>query len=292
MRHGERYSGYEKKVRGNVLLRRIYRTRSSWSHKGNFGTVLIIGGSARLTGSPTFNAMAALRAGADLAYLIGHPRAMDVASQYAPDLITEPLKSEFIFSSVPHALRRAKGVDAVIIGGSLARTPQTYQAIRNFLSRCVCPMSIDAEAIRALGKNQKILSNKSAILTPHADEFYALTGERVLPTVGDRKEKVQRWAKKLGTVILLKGSVDVVSDGTRTHLNRTGTAYMTKGGFGDTLAGICGAILARGIDPFNAACAAAYINGKAGEYASKKYGEGTLASDIFKEIPKVPEQGC
>ncbi len=231
--------------------------------------------------------MAALRSGADLAYLIGHKRAMDVAAQYSPDLITEPLDGEFASSFLPQAFKYASRADAVVIGGSLARSAQTYHAIRDFVSQCKLPIVIDAEAIRAIGQKTISLKSRKVIFTPHADEFYALTGVRVKPNLGDRKEKVFSVAKKFNVVILLKGAVDVISDGSRVALNRTGVAYMTKGGFGDILAGICGALLARGIDPFDAACAATYINGKAGEYASKKHGEGTLASDMFEEIPKV-----
>lgn len=280
-------SGIKKNYEARQLLRNIYKKRPAWSHKGDFGTVLVIGGSNRLTGSPIFNAMAALRSGADLVYLIGNKRAMNVASQYMPDLIAEPLDGEFIPSSVSPALRRAETVDSVIIGGSLARSAQTYQAICTFIARCTRPMVIDAEAIRAIGQKIPTLKSKKIVLTPHADEFYALTGVRVRPELTHRKEKVLYAAKKYNVIILLKGAIDVISDGIHTFTNHTGTPYMTKGGFGDTLAGICGTLLARGADPLKAACAAAYINGKAGEYASKKFGEGTLASDIFKEIPRV-----
>jgi NAD(P)H-hydrate epimerase len=94
-------------------------------------------------------------------------------------------------------------------------------------------------------------------------------------------------AKELGTTILLKGNTDLISDGEQTYLNKTGTPYMTKGGTGDTLAGICGALLARKVEPFEAACCAAYINGNAGKVAGMKFGEGLLASDLLEEIPKV-----
>jgi len=85
----------------------------------------------------------------------------------------------------------------------------------------------------------------------------------------------------------LKGAVDIISDGKRTALNKTGSSFMTKGGCGDTLAGICGALLARKVDAFTAACAAAYINGRAGEIAVKEYGEGMLPTDLIKNIPKA-----
>jgi NAD(P)H-hydrate repair Nnr-like enzyme with NAD(P)H-hydrate dehydratase domain len=91
----------------------------------------------------------------------------------------------------------------------------------------------------------------------------------------------------MGCTILLKGHVDVISDGHATALNKTGDPCLTKGGTGDTLAGMCGALLAMGLDPFAAACSAAYINGLAGELASREFGQGMLASDLVSCIPKA-----
>ncbi|MEM5807495.1 MAG: NAD(P)H-hydrate dehydratase, partial [Candidatus Aenigmatarchaeota archaeon] len=83
------------------------------------------------------------------------------------------------------------------------------------------------------------------------------------------------------------GHIDVIASPEYTAINKTGSTFMTKGGFGDTLAGICGALLARGIDTFTAGCLGAYINGLAGEMASKKFGESVMASDLIKEIPNA-----
>ena len=103
----------------------------------------------------------------------------------------------------------------------------------------------------------------------------------------ERIKAVKKVAGDLKTTIILKGHVDIISDGKKTALNRTGSPYLTKGGCGDTLAGICGALPARGVDVFTAACAAAYVNGKAGEIAGKKFGEGLLATDLINSIPEA-----
>jgi len=268
-------------------LTTIYPRRPAWSHKGDFGAVLVIGGSANHTGSPIFNASAALRAGADLAYLVGPKRAMDVAACSMPDFITHPLDGELSVRHVSYVLKLSRKATACIIGGGLARTPATYRAIREIIRKISAPMVIDAEAIRAVGQNPSCLNGKIAILTPHADEFFALTGVHVTQSIRAREKEVRTAAKRFSTVILLKGNTDIISDGSKCIRNKTGTPYMTKGGCGDTLAGICGAIVARGIDPLHAAQAAAYINGRAGERAAKKYGEGMLASDLLLEISSV-----
>ena len=181
----------------------------------------------------------------------------------------------------------AKRFDSIVLGCGLGRAPETFKALQEIIEKTKKPMVIDADGIRALAQRKRIIKGKSVVLTPHIVEFEILTGEKVKPEVKDRKLKVKKWAKILSCTILLKGHIDVISDGERIALNKTGSPYMTKGGFGDTLSGILGALLARKIKPFKAARAAAFINGKAGEMAAKKYGEGTLASDIFEFIPKV-----
>lgn len=261
--------------------------RNLWSHKGQFGYVLIIGGSKQYSGSPVFNGLAALRSGSDLITIAGPRRAMDIAASFAPDIITYPLDNELELKHVSRILALAKNFHSLIIGGGLNRNKKTCQAIRKIIKNTNLPIVVDAEAIRAIAEKPEIIRKKKAIITPHIEEFRILTGERVKPEIKDRKKKVKKWADKLETTILLKGHVDVISDGKRIALNKTGSCFMTKGGFGDTLSGICGTLLARNIEPFEAAQAAAYINGQAGELAGKKYGEGVLASDIFEFLPLI-----
>ncbi len=306
------------------LLRKIYPQRKPWTHKGEHGYVLIVAGSKRYSGSPVFNAMSALRAGVDLITIIGPKRAMDIAATFAPDIIAYPLEGDWLEEKhILEILEIGKNFNSLIIGGGLGRNGKTLEVIRQIIKKINLPMVIDADAIYALVGQRDILKNKKVVITPHIREFEILTGEKVLPDTSeigyfrsqidadmkgadqrryprqsacyprqsailkDRQEKTKKWAKKLAVTILLKGYIDVISDGQKIFLNKTGSPFMTKGGFGDTLAGICGAILARGISPFESACAAAYINGKAGELAAQKYGEGVLASDIFDGIHKV-----
>jgi len=271
-------------------FKKYYPKRDLWSHKGQFSYVLIIAGSEQYSGSPIFNGIAALRSGADLITIIGPKRAMDIAASFLPDVITYPLDSELKLKHIPKILDLAKNFDSLIIGCGLNRNEESYQAIREIIKNINLPMVIDAEAIRAIAEQKEVVKNKKVIITPHTEEFRILTGEKLKPEVEDRKEKIKRWANKLEATILIKGHIDVISDGKKVALNKTGSFFMTKGGFGDTLSGICGTFLARGIKPFEAAQIAAFINGRAGELACKKYGEGVLASDIFEFIPSVINQ--
>jgi NAD(P)H-hydrate epimerase len=176
----------------------------------------------------------------------------------------------------------------VLIGGGISRSPETKAAVVSYLSQVNVPAIVDAEGIHALEGNQAAIAGKRILLTPHAYEFFVLTGKKTGGlTLEQKAELVASEAARLQTTILLKGKIDILSDGKRIMFGHTGNALMTKGGLGDTLAGIAGALMARGLDPFTAASAAAYINGAAGEAAGKKYGESICATDLIEEIYQV-----
>ena len=271
------------------ILKQIYKPRPEWSHKGDFGHLLVIGGSKKYSGSPAFNALAAYRSGVDLVTVAAPKRAADIIASFSPDLITHPLDGDYFDDGhLKEVLQLAKNAKAVAIGGGLERERDTVIAVRKFLKKIELPCVIDADAIYAIDKKSFIKRN--FVLTPHSNEFFVLTGIQPETDIERRIVLVKNVATQLGCVIALKGHFDVISDGMRTAINNTGNPYMTVGGTGDTLTGICGALLARGVDPFEAACAACFINGMAGNLAARKYGEGLMASDLINEIPNVLKQ--
>ena len=273
-------------------LKEIYPPREKWTHKGKNGYLLVIAGSKKYTGSPIFNALAALRAGADLVCCLGPERAMNIAAQFLPDIITFPLVGDYLRKKhLPFILKQIPKFDSLILGCGLGRSLETFQVVLEIIKKTNLPMVVDADGIRAISQEKEkissILKEKKIVLTPHSKEFEILTGEKLTTEIGERKEKVKKWAKKLNCLILLKGHLDVISDGQEVFLNETGSPFMTKGGFGDILTGILGAILARKVNLFEAAKAASFINGQAGQLAAEKYGEGLLASDSFEIISQV-----
>jgi len=184
----------------------------------------------------------------------------------------------------------------IAIGPGLWRTEKTRRAVVKIVEMINLPMVIDADAIRALSEAKELLKRKTAVLTPHPNEFKELTGIEITTNVDERIEAVKNEAKKWRTTILLKGHIDVISkeslssDGKRVAINKTGNPFMTKGGCGDVLTGVCAAILCSRIEsivPFTAACAAAYINGRAGDIAAKKFKSGMLPTDLIDSIPAV-----
>lgn len=274
-----------------AILQKVYKKREAWAHKGQFGKLALVVGSERHTGSPCFAGLAAARAGCDLVYVIAPERAAAVAAQFNPSLITEPLPGVALMPQhVPRVLETLEEVraTAVLIGPGLWRNYQTIQTIRTLIEKIDLPLVIDADAIRAVGRHIHLVRNRRVVLTPHSNEFLALTGGTKTPTGMKRRSMlVKRTANEFGVTIVLKGHVDVISNGTKIELNRTGSVYMTKGGCGDTLAGICGAYLARDVEPFTAGCAAAYVNGAAGDLAARELGESMLPTDLIEKIPRV-----
>jgi len=156
------------------------------------------------------------------------------------------------------------------------------------LSQVSVPIIIDADAIYAISKKPGIISGKPCLITPHSYEFFILTGREVANLSDEEKTKiVQGEAARLKTTILLKGKTDIISDGREVALSSFGSPTMTVGGTGDVLAGIAGALMARGINPFETGQSAALINGLAGERAAKILGESAMAIDLVEAIPEV-----
>ena len=278
------------------VLKDIYKERPAGVRKYDFGLLLVIGGSEFYSGSPALAAMAGFRAGADMVRILAPKRAADIIASFSPNLAAYPLPGRYLdkkdlatlISMTESAKDVSRGNTAVVIGGGMGRSEEVQEAILEYLSQVSIPAVIDADAIYAVAKKPEIISGKNFLITPHSYEFSVLTGKEISQLPEEEKIKiVQEEANRLQTTILFKGATDIISDGKEVALNKTHSPYMTTGGCGDTLAGICGALLARNIKPFEAAQAAAYINGKAGEIVAQKKKEGLLATDLIEAIPEV-----
>lgn len=284
-----------KEVNKNIL-KKIYPKRPAEAKKYDFGLLTVIGGSQFYSGSPALAALAAFRSGCDMVRIIAPQRAADIIASFSPNLAAYPLGGDYLtkdnvsllLEMTEAAKAVAHGRTAIVIGGGMGRSQETQEAICEFLAQTDIPAVIDADGIYAIAKNPEILKKKPFLVTPHTYEFFILTGEKVRGLSQKEKiEVVKREAAKLGTTILLKGKIDIISDGERVALDKTGSPYMTVGGTGDTLAGIAGALLCREISCFEAGCGAALINGLAGERAGKKFGEALTATDLIEEIPSL-----
>ena len=279
----ERYAGP-----GDVLA--IVKPRPSESHKGDFGRLLVIGGSEVFSGAPTFVALAALRTGVDLAYLAAPEKTALTISSLSPDLITIKLAgSHLTVSNVSELKEQIETCNAVVLGPGLGLHDETAHAVRTMVDtveRAGKPLLLDADAFKAFASFKRKLK-VPLVLTPHAGEYAILTGRKLPETLSQKVAEVQKTAAKLNAIILLKGHVDIISDGNRLKLNFTGNPGMTVGGTGDVLSGIVGAFLSQKVDPFEAAVAGAFVNGAAGDFVFQEIGPHMVASDLIDWIPHV-----
>ena len=264
-----------------------YPVPKETSHKGQNGTVLVIGGGPYV-GAPVLAGLAAYRIGADLVH-IATPKGsyVPIASQSA-DLIAHCLSSEVLVKEdVPKLLGIADLADAVLIGPGLGRDQRTVEAVREFIKDCRSPLVIDADAIKALAGETAILRKCAGVITPHAREFVILSGKELPSDIDERGQCVRDFAQDVSMTVLLKGRTDIISDGHHWRLNHTGNPSMTVGGTGDILAGNTVGLLSKGIDPFYAARMAAFVNGLAGDRVFEEVGYGLMASDLLDKVAKV-----
>jgi len=273
---------------GDVAV--ILKPRRLESHKGEFGRLLIVGGSETYSGAPTLAALAALRTGVDLVYIAAPRDTAYAISSISPDLITLKLEGDHLNKeNLPLVRRFLEKATAVVIGPGLGLHKETQEAVNDLIKDVEdrkIPMLLDADGLKAFAESKRRLSTPT-VFTPHVGEYRILTGKSLPENLNERAETVQKTAQDLDVTLLLKAHVDIISDGYRTKLNFTGNPGMTVGGTGDVLSGIVGAFLAQGVEPFEAAVAGAFINGAAGDFVKEEKGHHIVASDLLKWIPKI-----
>ncbi len=273
-------------------LLRVFKERKLHSHKGDYGRVLVIGGSILYSGAPALAGLSALRTGADLAVIVSPKEVSAVVKSFSPNLIVEPLQSkEFIGENdVSLILELASNADAIIAGPGISNRDSVLRALIKILegiSELNKPVVIDADGLKAISLELGLIKKLECVLTPHEGEYRVITGEKPpgQQKLKERMEHVKCWAEKLNTTILLKGYRDIISDGKEVKVNATGNPGMTVGGTGDVLSGIIGCLLSWKNDCFTSACVGAFLSGCAGDLALKKKGYSLLATDVVEEIP-------
>ena len=275
---------------GDVYL--VSKRRPSDSHKGDFGRLLVVGGSETYSGAPALTAMGAYATGVDLVYVAAPETAASIIAGFKPSMITVKLKGSRL---TPRNIRQLRPflerVDAVAMGPGLGLHEETVEAVGTLLDwveESRLPVLLDADALKGFAQKRRRIE-APAVFTPHGGEFKILTGRQAEGAFNERGKVVQAEAKRLGATILLKGPVDVVSDGVRTRYNWTGNPGMTVGGTGDVLSGVTAGLMAMGSSPFEAAAAGAFINGAAGDAAYEEKGYHLLPTDLVERIPQVIE---
>ncbi len=265
------------------------------AHKGVGGRVLVVGGSKLYSGAPALSALAALRSGADLAFVLAPSSVARTIATFSPNLIVHSVDGEVFnlkdIGSLREALLAFRPY-AIVLGPGLGLSEETREFVVEALKTIISlnkTVVVDADALKHIA-NVNIELGGRAILTPHLGEALILLGRKDAVKDNGLKERInicKSISEKYNAIVLLKGPVDVICNREKYRLNRTGNPGMSVGGTGDVLTGIVAALIARGVDPYYAAQVAAYINGKAGDMAFKNFGERITALDLIEYIPKV-----
>ncbi len=275
---------------GDVSL--AVKPRSPTGHKGDYGRLLVIGGSNIYSGAPTLVSLAAMRTGVDLVYLATPSKNAYEITSISPDLITIKLEGDNLNPANLETLRQfIKNVDVVAMGPGLGLAPETQEFVKTCIDEVEAAgkaLVLDADGLKAFAKFKRPLK-VPLVLTPHAGEYAILAGESLPENETERVAVVQAAAKKFNATILVKGKVDIICDSKRVKLNFTGNPGMTVGGTGDVLCGIVAGLMALHVDPFEATVAGAFVNGAAGDAVASEIGYHMVATDIIDWIPKMLE---
>jgi NAD(P)H-hydrate epimerase len=278
--------------------------RRAVANKGNYGHVLVVGGSVGKSGAPSMTALGALRAGAGLVTAAVPVPVLPLVATIAPELMTWPLIAnatgqisvENIAPEMLTALTAGKTVLA--IGPGLGQTPETVKFTSGLLSATKFPAVIDADALNILAAEPVLLAKlgeiarggRTLVLTPHPGEMARLAGITVAEVQANRLKVARGFAQRTGVTLVLKGARTLIAhpDG-RVAVNTTGNPGMAKGGSGDLLTGLIAGLLAQHPSETSLAIeAAVYLHGLAGDLAVHATDEHTLlATDSLAYLSRA-----
>jgi len=270
--------------------------RAAESNKGNYGHVLVVGGSVGKAGSVAMTGMAALRAGAGLATVATAKSGLSTVAGFYPELMTEPLAETREGTISAHVGSRldalVKGKSVVAIGPGISRFPETAELVRTLVGKCEVPVVLDADGLNAFEGCTDELNGQGRVLviTPHPGEMARLCECSIAEVQKDRLGVARRFARDHDLIVVLKGhrTLVVQPDG-EAWVNTTGNPGMSTGGTGDILTGMVAGLIAQNPNSaLLAVCAAVHLHGLAGDVMRETLGEHSLvATDLLKGLPEA-----
>lgn len=269
-------------------VRKLFRSRSRFDHKGTFGHAFLFTGSFGKIGAAVLTTMATLRSGAGLTTVAVPACGYSILQMSTPEAMV-------IADEHPHALTTLPDISkatVIGVGPGLGQHGETKDLLKNLLSVFSKPMVIDADALNIIAENPEWLGEipPGSILTPHPGEFKRLVGE--WSNDFERLEKQRHLAQEIKGVIVLKGAfTSIVSPDGTVYFNPTGNPGMATGGSGDVLTGILTGLLAQGYESVEAAILGVYLHGLSGDLAVLETGpESLIASDLVRFLPSAFRQ--
>jgi NAD(P)H-hydrate epimerase len=276
----------------DVAVLELLPRRDERSTKFSSGQVVVAGGSRGLTGAVRMSSRAAIRAGAGYAtvavpadleaiFEAGQPEVMSVGCPGGDGCLAP--------ASLKPLLRAFEGVAAGVLGPGLGRDPGSVELARDAAPAIEAPLVIDADGLNAFAGEIERLEARRAptVLTPHAGELGRLLGRPSGEVAAHRLAAAREAASSSGAVVVLKGDDSIVTDGERVAVNAVSAPALATAGTGDVLSGMLAALMARGLEPFEAACAAVLAHTRAGVDAAARIGaaESVIATDVIDSIP-------
>ncbi|HLI59567.1 MAG TPA: NAD(P)H-hydrate dehydratase [Solirubrobacteraceae bacterium] len=273
------------------VVERIPR-RAPNSTKFAAGAVLVCGGSTGLTGAPSLACEAAQRAGAGYVTALVPASLNLVFEQRLLEAMSVPLPDgdgALTVKALETVLKRTERADALVLGPGIGRHPGTQKLVRRLARRAELPLLLDADGLNAIAGRLDTIAERPAatILTPHAGELGRLLERPSAEIDAHRLAGAREAAELSGAIIVLKGDDTLVAEPEgRVAVSRGGASALATAGTGDVLSGVIGAYLAKGMDPFAAACAGVLVHARAGVLAAETLAtEGVIARDVIELLP-------
>lgn len=279
-----------------VQIRQLLPVRPRFSHKRDFGRVLLVCGSVGFTGAAALAARAALRTGAGLITVATPRQVWPIVAAKLDEPMVMPMAEDkagrLSLQAAPALAQLLAKADACLIGPGLGRSEELDALVAALVGEARCPVVLDADGINAMAGHIDRLREAACplILTPHDGEFLRLSPSAALPPADfdTRADRAMMLARRLGAVVLLKGYRTAITDGKRLYRNETGNPGMATGGSGDVLAGMLVSLLGQGLAPLEAAAAAAWLHGAAGDRCAAERGEyGMTPSDLIDAASRL-----
>ena len=269
------------------MVQSHFTPRAADSHKGTYGHLLTVTGSDGMAGAARLCAEAALRCGVGLV-TAALPRSIyPIFAAALPEAVCLPLDSADATAQMAVRIKQ-KAATAVVLGCGLGRTPAAEEMVWDVLTHGDTPLVLDADGINIAAQHIDRLKTirRPLVLTPHPAEMARLIGGTVADVQSRRTAVAREFAEEYGVTLVLKGHETVIASPHRALLlNPTGNPGMATGGSGDVLAGMIGAFLAQGMEPWAAAMCAVYLHGAAGDRAAKRYSQhAMLPRDIIAAL--------
>ncbi|MBP7733397.1 MAG: NAD(P)H-hydrate dehydratase [Caldisericia bacterium] len=267
------------------------------AHKGTFGKVVVVGGSSNYPGAALLSGLGAIKTGAGLTEIIVPETIFSSVACRYPEIIVSPAKATengiFHPDSIEKIISSCSRASCVVFGPGITRDESLKLILSEILSKVEVPVLIDADALTILAQSPENILMRTeyglqTIITPHwgeASRFGTVAGE----LANDPITTVRRFSSRFGTITVLKSARTVIaSPKGQVSINITGNTALSKGGSGDVLSGCIAALVAQGLDPYDACCLGCHMLGRAGELVSKDNGEqGVISTEVAMMLPKT-----